>query len=244
MRPWVTFQSAGRSDVISSRDTVLLQRMRQVMQRWTRMWTCGIAVAALASGAAQGRAQFRSGENKLAAAPPVTYANRYELFGGINYQNDQAGQNLPKRVNLAGVEALGTYWVTGKLGVALDLRGEAGTTAVFPNTDPSKPVVVLYTGMAGVQYRGPKGQRAAINYHAYGGVSHGDFTETARQDVNIGLYTNRTKPMFAAGASVDFNRTKNVAVRVSPDIIVERFGTETREFFAISAGLIYRFGSR
>jgi hypothetical protein len=183
-------------------------------------------------------------QDKLAAAPPVTYDNRYEIYGGINYQNDQAGQNLPKRVNLAGIEASGTYWLTGKLGLTADGRGEAGTTAVFPNTDPSKPVVVLYTGMLGVQYRGPRNQRGAINYHAYVGVSHGDFTETARQDENIGLYTNRTKPIGAFGASVDFNRSKNVAFRLSPDLIVEHFGTEYREFFSVSLGVIYRFGRR
>jgi hypothetical protein len=183
-------------------------------------------------------------QDKLAAAPPVTYDNRYEIYGGINYQNDQAGQNLPKLVNLGGVEAMGTYWLTGKLGVAADFRGEAGTTAVFPNTDQYKPLVVLYTGMLGVQYRGPKGQRAAINYHALVGVSHGDFTETARQDEFIGLYTNRTKPIGAFGGSFDFNRSKNVAIRVSPDLIIEHFGTEYREFFSVSAGVIYRFGRR
>jgi len=183
-------------------------------------------------------------QDKLAAAPPVTYNNRYEVYGGLNYQNDQAGQNLPKRVNLAGVEALGTYWLTGHLGIGADFRGEAGTTAVFPNTDPSKPVVVLYTGMLGAQYRGPKNQRAALNYHAYVGVSHGVFNETARQDEFIGLYTNRTKPIGAFGASIDFNRSRNVAIRVSPDLIIEHFGTEYREFVSISLGVIYRFGRR
>ncbi len=213
--------------------------MITAMQRWTRLVACALAAMAIALGAGQMQAQ-----DKLAAAPPVTYDNRYEIYGGINYQNDQAGQTLPKRVNLAGVEVLGTYWLTGKLGLAGDVRGEAGTTAVFPNSDPSKPVVVLYTGMLGAQYRGPKGQRAAMSYHAYGGVSHGDFTETARQDENIGLFTNRTKPFIAAGVSFDFNRSKNIAIRLSPDIIIEHFGTEWREFFSISGGVLYRFGRR
>jgi len=95
-----------------------------------------------------------------------------------------------------------------------------------------------------VQWRGPKNQRAAINYHAFGGASHGDFNINARTDEFIGLYTNRTKPFAAVGASVDFNRSRNVAIRISPDLIIEHFGSEWREFFSVSGGVIYRFGKR
>ena len=212
------------------------------MRRWTRVLLCGLLGAGLAAGAGQAMAQ---GQGKLAAAAPVTYDNRYELYGGINLQNFQAGQNLPKRMNLGGVELLGTYWLTDRIGVGVNFRGEAGTTPVFPNPYTTRPLVVLYTGMLGAEYRGPKNQRAALNFHAYGGVSHGDFTETPLPaGENVGLYSNRTKPMFAAGASLDINRSKNLAIRLSPDLIVEHFGTETREFFAISGGVVYRFGRR
>ena len=182
---------------------------------------------------------------KLAAAAPVTYDNRYEIYGGINLQNFQAGQNLPKRMNLGGVEVLGTYWLTRKLGVAADLRGEAGTTPVFPNPYTVRPLVVLYTGMGGVNYRGPRNQRFAIDYHAFAGASHGDFTETPLPvGETVGLYTNRTAPMFALGGSLDFNRSRNLAIRLSPDLIFEHFGTETREFFSLSGGIVYRLGKR
>jgi hypothetical protein len=43
---------------------------------------------------------------------------------------------------------------------------------------------------------------------------------------------------------VDINRSKNWAIRLSPDLILEHFGTETREFFAISGGVVYRIGKR
>ncbi len=66
----------------------------------------------------------------------------------------------------------------------------------------------------------------------------------ARPPEAVGLYTNRTKPIAALGGSIDINRSKNFAIRLSPDLILEHFGTETREFFAISAGVVYRFGKR
>jgi hypothetical protein len=200
-----------------------------------------------------GAAAMAQAKGKLAAAAPVTYANRYEIYGGLNFMNFQAGQNLPKRMNLGGGEILGTYWLTPKIGLAADYRGEAGTTPVFPSPprppNPNfinRPLVYMNMGMLGAQYRGPKNQFAAINLHAYFGVSHGVFDGgtggTPPQEV--GLYTNRTKPIAALGGSIDVNRSKNLAIRLSPDLILEHFGTETREFFAISAGVVYRFGKK
>lgn len=206
----------------------------------------GVMVAgALLAGAAMAKAQ-----NKLGPAAAVTYDNRYEVYGGINFMNFQAGQNLPTRMNFAGGEVLGTYFVTRNLGLGIDYRGEAGTTPVHPNPFVNnRPLVYMNMVMGGAQYRGPKNHYAAINYHGYFGVSHGVF-DYSLKDVQpasiplIGLYTNRTKPIAALGGSIDFNRSKNLAVRISPDLILEHFGTETREFFAISGGVIYRFGKR
>lgn len=181
---------------------------------------------------------------KLAAKPPVTYDNKYEIYGAIGLQTFQAGQQLPKKMVFGNVEVSATRWLTRRLGVVADFRGGAGTTQVFPNSDLSRPLVVQYTGMGGVQYRGPKNQFAAINYHAYAGAMHGVFDETARQDLFVGLYTNRTGPVGVAGGSVDFNYTKRIAFRLSPDIVFEHLGSETREFGAISAGVIYRIGRR
>lgn len=50
--------------------------------------------------------------------------------------------------------------------------------------------------------------------------------------------------MFAVGGSVDFNRSKRLALRIQPDLIFERYGTETREFFSLSGGVLYRFGKK
>ncbi len=41
-------------------------------------------------------------QTRLGPAAPVTYDNKYELYGGLNYMNFKAGENLPKRMNLGG----------------------------------------------------------------------------------------------------------------------------------------------
>ncbi|MEO6806608.1 MAG: hypothetical protein ABI209_10750 [Edaphobacter sp.] len=203
--------------------------------------------------------------SKIALAAPVTYDNKWEVFGGLNFMNFQAGQTLPNRMNLGGGEVLGTYWLTKSIGLGADYRFDAGTTPVFPNsgiTQPSKigntginnrPLVYLSTIMGGVQYRSRfRNQYAALNFHGYGGVSRGTFNYSLKDLVvtlpqayaATGLYSNRTKPIAALGASIDFNLSKRMAIRLSPDLILERFGTETREFVAVSGGVIYRFGKK
>jgi hypothetical protein len=236
-----------------------------------------LAVGLLMAGAVEGRAQGTVSSSaqpatppiatsKIAGAAPVTYDNKYEIYGGLNFMNFQAGQNLPNRMNLGGGEVLFTYWLPGNmrfirnLGVGADYRFDAGTTPVFANggiTPPSsngtginnRPLVYLHTGMLGAQYRGPKNQFVAVNYHGYFGVSHGTFDYSLKNLLpggysQTGLYTNRTKPIGAVGGSIDFNVRKNWAIRFSPDLIFEHFGTETREFVGVSGGVIYRIGKR
>jgi hypothetical protein len=191
-------------------------------------------------------------KGRFGAVVPVTYDNKYEFYGGFNLMTFQAGQDLPKRMNLGGGEVLGTWWATPKLGVGGEWRGEWGTTPVKPNPYFNGLALVnLQMIMGGAQYRGPKNQYAALNYHAYAGMAHGDFVHTTNSAQvppvylpQVGLYSNRNAFVSALGGSVDINKSKNWAVRLSPDLMIEHFGTETRFFFAISGGVVYRIGKR
>ena len=207
--------------------------------------------------------------SKIGPAAPVTYDNKYEIFAGFNFQNFMAGQNLPKRMNLGGGEVEVTYWLPGtsrfmkNLGVSADYRFDAGTTPVFANsgiTEPNaiggtginnRPLVYLNTLMGGVQYRSKlRNQYVAVDFHGYAGASHGTFSSSFRNLVvpideayaATGLYSNRTAPFFALGGSLDFNLSKKWAIRFSPDLILEHYGTGLREFVAVSGGALYRWG--
>jgi hypothetical protein len=223
-------------------------------ERSQRKASWSVAVAAMMAACllpAMAKAQTKLGPNA-----PVTYDNKYEIYGGLNYMDFKAGENLPTRMSLGGAEIEGTYWLTSKIGLAAEYRGEAGTTQVYPNAEIygiHRPLVYMNMGMFGAQYRGPKNQHAALDFHAYGGVASGVFdagtqgagptpgTSAASNAQIVGLYDDHTAPIFALGASGDFNRSKNLAIRLSPDLILEHFGNETREFFSISAGVVYRF---
>jgi len=84
-----------------------------------------LAVCLLPAATRCAQAQTRLGPNA-----PVTYDNKYEIYGGLNYMNFKAGENLPKRMNLGGAEISGTYWLTNKWGLVAEYRGEAIVDAI------------------------------------------------------------------------------------------------------------------
>lgn len=183
--------------------------------------------------------------------PPVTYTEKFEVYGGLSFMNGQAGQNLAKRYNMAGGEGMFTWWITPKIGAAGDYRWEGGTTPVDPAAQvhgiQTRPFVTQNVFMGGVTYRGPRNQHAALTFHALAGGSAGNFTHSTNgldPTQYAGMYQNHTAPVGAIGGSLDFNRSARLAIRLSPDMIFEHFGTETREFFSISGGIVYRFGHR
>ena len=211
------------------------------------------------------KAATGTGAAALAENAITKYDNRYEVYGGLNYAHGQAGQNLPKHYNMGGGELMATYWLgsffhvpDNHLGVVADYRIQAGTSPVLPQADGPFGFnrILIYQNIlsGGLQYRGPKNRYVAIDFHALAGATHGTFDSAiTRYPKNlpqepttafVGVYNDSTSGYGAAGGSIDFNYSPKVAIRLQPDITFEHFGTETREFFAISAGLVYRLGHR
>ena len=216
----------------------------------------GAALLLVASSALTAGAQ--TVKNGVFVPPPVaTYTEKFEVYGGLLFMNGQAGQNLPKRYNLGGGEGMFTYYVTPKWGVAGDFRWAGGTTPVFAAGQAAgvqtRPFVSQAIGMGGVQYRLAHNKHAALQLHALAGVTHGTFSHSLHVQSPVvgqdpltatGLYSDRTSPMGVVGGSIDLNRSARWAVRLSPEMVFEHFGTETREFISISGGILYRFGKR
>jgi len=215
---------------------------------------------------APGTAPMKSSSTaqELAPGKGPSYENRWDLYGGLAFMNGQAGQNLPKRFNMGGGEGQYTYWIPGhldnRLGLSADVRFGAGTTPVLPNPIYNRPLVMYQIYAGGAQWRGPRNRYVAINYHAFGGGLYGIFDRTVNeypngpspvaacpvqqpnQSSNLGLYCNHMAPWAAFGGSIDFNQGPKFAVRLAPDLTLEHLGTETRVFFGISMGLLYRGG--
>lgn len=189
---------------------------------------------------------------KIAPGRIASYDNVWELYGGLSFMNGQAGQNIPVRYNMGGGEVMATYWLGPRLGVAGDYRLEFGTTPLLPNRYYNRVLVYQSIPSGGLQYRGPRGRYAAVDYHALFGVSMGTFDHAIKNypggspvtASQVGLYNNGSTPWGAVGGSIDFNKSAKLAIRISPDLIFEHFGTELREFVSVSGGVMYRFGHK
>lgn len=247
-----------------------LPAVRRAVKASALMLSTAFAVTTVgglhAQVAAPGTAPVKA--NTASALAPGTgpsYTNHWELYGGLLYANGQAGQNLPKHFNAGGGEIEGTYWLSPTsssflfrhLGVSADGRFDAGTTPLNPNQyNLNRVLVQQFMGGAGPSFRGPKNRYVSIDFHGFGGVTHGIFDHAITgypppaQGVappttgDVGLYSNRSAAWAAAGSSIDFNQGKRWAIRLSPDITFEHYGTELREFFSISGGALYRFGAK
>lgn len=218
-----------------------------------RRWFAGMAGAALlllASSSTTAHAQTVK-NGVFVPAPVATYTEKFEVYGGLLYMNGQAGQNLPKRYNMGGGEGMFTWWVTPKWGAIGDFRWAGGTTPVLPGAQAyniqTRPFVSQTIGMGGLHYRLAHNKSAALQLHALAGITHGTFSHSTNgydPYTSAGMYRDGNSPMGVVGGSIDFNHSAHWAIRLSPEMIFEHFGTETREFVSVSGGVLYRFGKR
>lgn len=192
----------------------------------------------------------------FAPAAPATYTEKFEIYGGLLFMNGMAGEHLTERYNMGGGEGMLTWYVTPKWGAVGDFRWAGGTTPMLATGQAAgvqtRPFVSQTIGMGGVQYRWLHNRHAALQLHALGGVSHGTFSHSLHVApvsgidtlTATGLYSDRSTGMGVVGASIDVNKSARWAVRLQPEMLFEHFGTNTREFFSISGGVLYRFGKR
>ena len=200
-------------------------------------------------------------ESKIALAAPVTYDNKWELYAGINFMNFMAGQNLPKRMNLGGGEFLGTYWLeqTGFCGILAWERTIAAKRGRRRCLARRQDCRYNARPAAGVYEHGHAGSAVSRAEEPVCGVEppcllrrvawHVQSTPEEWHPQQRRFRRSRSvyesdEADCGAGWEHRLQLSKKLAIRLSPDLILEHFGTETREFVAVSGGVVYRFGKK
>jgi hypothetical protein len=176
---------------------------------------------------------------------PLRYDNLYEIYGAPAYSHFNAGPALVAGANIGGFDVQGTRWMTKRLGVTANLRGYYGTIGVIPNAAQIHgPFIYEHQAMGGVTYRSLHSEHVALNLHALVGGSYGVFNSAlnpGQTPGSLGLFNNGFALATAWGGSIDLNRSPKLALRISPDYLLTRFGNVSQNEFAISVGLLYRF---
>jgi hypothetical protein len=173
-----------------------------------------------------------------------TYSHQYETYFGGGYLRFRPGSSLQKNSESDWNVGI-TDYLAGKLGVTADFRGYYGTT--YTNVNQFQifaPSISQYTFMAGPQARFFEGQHWGWSAFTLAGIGHGNFgTGTGGLPPTlIGLYPDGNSLNVTAGASVDYNLGPGLALRLTPNYLLSRYGSDTQNNLGFNVGVVYRFG--
>ncbi|HVW76701.1 MAG TPA: hypothetical protein VHB45_03750 [Alloacidobacterium sp.] len=173
-----------------------------------------------------------------------TYSHKYEAYFGGNYLRMSPGKDL-QHINEAGWHAGITDYAFGKIGVTADVRGYYGTAYTGRNQyGVYEPAISQYTFMAGPTVRFFEGMHWGWTARVLAGVGHGNFdTGTGGLPGNlIGLYDNGNSLNLSASASVDYNLSPGLALRLTPSYLMTRYSSSTQNNLGWEGSVVYRWG--
>lgn len=213
---------------------------------------CFVTLAALASifalpSDAQTNASQRRRANRqrrAQAAIQETYNHRYEVLLGGAYLRFRPGSTL-RHSNEIGFEASGTRYFSQRLGLTADIHGYYGRAYTYPNQFAIfSPSIHEYIYQVGPAYRFYAQQRFSVSAHVVAGAASGGFAAGTNHIPPrlIGIYPAATVFAASPGVSFDYNIDPALAVRVTPELQVTRFGGEWQFNRGVSFGILYRFG--
>jgi hypothetical protein len=173
-----------------------------------------------------------------------TYTHKYEVYGGSGYLRFTPGPHL-QHLNEVAWNAGFTDYFRGKLGLTADFRGYYGTAFTYVNQyQVFNPSISQYTFLFGPQARLAMHQHWAVSGNAMAGFAHGNFSTNTGglPGTLIGLYPDGTAFSLQVGAPIDFNLGPTFAIRLTPNYLMTRFGSETQNNLGFNAGVVWRFG--
>ncbi len=173
-----------------------------------------------------------------------TYSHKYEVYFGGGYLRFRPGSVL-QHINEAAWNVGITDYAYGKIGLTADVRGYYGTAYTGRNPyGVYQPSISQYTFMAGPTVRFFEGVHWGWTAHVLAGVGHGNFgTGTGGLPPTlINLYPDGNSFNLAAGASVDYNLSPALALRLTPSYLMTRYGSSTQNNLGWQGSVVYRWG--
>lgn len=175
-----------------------------------------------------------------------TYSHKYEFEFGGGFQRFRPGNGL-QHVSEAAWAGDFTDYLKGNLGITVDARGYYGTTFTPQNQFRTyQPSISQYVFLAGPRYRFFRGQHWGWTAQVEAGAGHGNFgTGTNGLPPQlIGLYQDSTVLNVSAGASVDYNLSPSLAIRLTPGYLITNYGSTMQYNAGGTLGMVYRFGRK
>lgn len=186
-------------------------------------------------------------EARRAAAIREVYTHLYEAYAGSGYLRFHPGPNL-QRANGWNWDVGFTRYYSERFAVTVDGRGYYEKTFTGINSGSNSfitnPVISQYTAMIGPTYRFLMNPRYSVSGRVLAGAAFGNFSGDlgAFTPAEVGLYNNGTSPAISLSAPIEYNVSPTVGLRIAPEYLFTRFGSETQNSLGFTGGVVYRWG--
>ena len=189
------------------------------------------------------RAQSR--QRRIQQVVKDTYSHRFEIYTGGMYLRFSPGPYL-HNAGTGGWELGLAGFLTPRWGITGDVRGYYGSTAITINNpyDIHNASFSVFTFTAGPQYRFYRSQHFAVSAALQGGIVYGYFDADTNgfQPQLVGMYPPDVVPGGIASIHIDYNLSPGLAVRFSPQMLIESFSSSVQHNQGFLMGVVYRFG--
>ncbi|HEY9125681.1 MAG TPA: hypothetical protein VIM62_01060 [Acidobacteriaceae bacterium] len=188
-------------------------------------------------------------EARRAAAIHDVYTHLYEAYAGSGYLRFHPGPHL-QRANEENWNIGFTRYFSERLGVTVDGRGYYGKTFTGINEGSNSfitnPIISQYTAMIGPTYRFLINPRYSVSGRVLAGAGVGNFSGDlgAFKPSDVGLYSDGASPAISLSLPVEYNVSPTVGLRIAPEYVYTRFGSETQNSLGFTGGLVVRWGKQ
>jgi len=196
----------------------------------------------------QARIRARREARRTAAIREV-YTHLYEAYAGGGYLRFHPGPNL-QRANEYNWNVGVTRYYSERFGVTVDGRGYYAKAFVGINAPSNSfianPEVSQYEAMIGPTYRFLLNPRYSVSGRVLAGGAFGNFSGDlgAFTPQEVGLYGNGASPAISVGAPIEYNVSPTVGLRLTPEYLFTRFGSQTQNSLGYTVGLVVRWGKQ
>ena len=206
------------------------------------------APAASAPLTVQARIRARRAARRAAAIHDA-YSHLYDAYFGGAYLRFHPGPNLQRSNEYAWNVGVTRYY-SERFGVDVDGRGYYGKTFVGINPPSNSfithPVVSQYTAMIGPTYRFLLNPRYSVSGRVLAGAGWGNFSGDlgAFTPEEAGIYPDGISPAISVSGAFEYNVTPTIGLRLAPEYLYTRFGSQTQNNLGYTAGIVYRWGKQ
>lgn len=186
-------------------------------------------------------------QRREAALVTETYTHRWEFYVGGEYMRFRPGPDLHNSGMGAWIVGATRYF-TPRFGITADARGLYGNNSLGAvngggnNTYNAKFAVFPFT--IGPIYRFYGNSKISVSAALQLGDVYGYFDKNtgAFPPQTVGFYPASNVGAAIASIHVDYNLSPGLAVRLSPNMLIDNFGGEVSHNQGLALGIVYRFG--